>query len=780
MTEPRSEWDDERLGAAFTARAAGAPPTPPDLAPNVMDRVGRRARRGAGLAPWLTAAAGIVVVVAVAAVFGVQPGRHPPGTTPSTPGGSQPGRTVRTASAAAVLGDPMTVSAAIAIRDGDGATDRELIVTGYLSPMPILFCPFDPSDRNPTQLGCPQSFQWLMEQPEILMTIGSDTKVGGPPEGPAFHPSFALVEPPNVPIPTTGPAEPVPVVLVGHFHDRRAALCATDPLPDRQQPCADVFVVDRVAEVNGEPRGVVTRRRNERFDDATQRQVTVPPVDLEEDLDRLVLADVRGGSILSRQLVTIDQVIGIEPVLKDDGVIPYIGNPATLMWIVTVLAPGDVPRARTFALMDGSNWFGEVTATGMVMIERSGLGPPPGGSGMPIPSADPTAFDAAPTSVLGIPVRDIATVELDRRAVMDDLGRDELAIKGWYVGPDPTRPCQPTLPAIHPPTPPCDGGRHWLLDRPDQLLTEAGQVRTNPEHWPSVLNPILPVDVPFEVAPTWAGGVVDPQPVIVLGHFLDNRVDTYAGNVYFVVDALAWSRDRGAGSIDALTRLTSAATEDPGAVLARIAEVSPNDAVATWTTVVDAANFAALEPRTAADAPEFTSGAPVWIVRRLIHSEMDGRQRLAIEWSYTADRGSRIWMTETPDSSPDLATTLDLHDLDARTRLVRVFDYEAQVVAVRSTAGLKLAWHRIEPREAGLDAARGASDREVAIRWTSGACDPEWQILLRSVAGGKVDVTVRTFGDFCPGDRVTRSVMVEFDRPIALDALSTTYNPSGG
>lgn len=776
MTQSRPDWDDERLGAAFAARAAGAPPVPSDLASSVMDRVGAGASGNRRFAPWLTAAAGIAIVIAAAAVFGVQPSRHFPASVPTLPGKTESGGVGPTASVGASLVEPISVAAAITVRDGGRDTGRELVVDGYLSPAPTLACPFIPADQNPTRIVCPQSFQWLMDEPEILMAVGPNETLGGPPKGAAIHPSFALVEPPTVPIPATGAVEPLPVVLIGHFHDRRAALCE----PADLAACGDAFIVDRVAAVNGEPRGVLTRLRNERFDDATQRQVTEQPIDLQEDVDRLVLADVRGGSILSRQLVTIDQVIGIEPVLKDDGVVPHIGNPATLMWIVTVLAPGDVPRARTFALMDGSNWFGEVTANGMVMIERSGLRAPPGGSGMPIPSADPSAFDVAPTSVLGIPVRDIATVERDRRAVLDDLGRDELAIRGWYVSPDPTKPCQPMLPAIHPPTPPCDGGRHWLLDRPDQLLTEAGQARTNPEHWPPVLNPILPVDVPFEVAPTWAGGVVNPLPVIVLGHFLDNRVETYAGNVYFVIDALAWTRDRPNASIDALTRLTNAATEDPGAVVARIAEVSPNDALATWTTVVDAADFAALEPRTAADAPEFTSGAPVWIVRRLIHSEMDGRPRLAIEWSYTADRGNRIWMTETPDSSPDLATTMDLHDLDARTRLVRVVDYDAQVVSVRSTAGLKLSWHRIEPREAGLDVARGATDREVAIRWTSGACDPEWQILLRSIAGGNVNVEIRTFGEFCPGDRGTSSVVLEFDRPIDPDALTTTYNPSGG
>ena len=781
MTEPRPDWDDERLRGAFLARAAGSPPTPRDLLPVVMDRIPDRASRRGGRAPWLAAAAGLAIVLAVGTVVGLGPSPHVPGSSPDRPRGSEPGAPAPTTALGAALGDPITIPAAIAIRDGATAPGRELVVAGFLSPLPILACPFIPADANPTRITCPQSFQWLMDQPEILMTVGASGSLGGPPKGPAIHPSFALVDPPTVPIPESGAVRPVPVVLIGHFHDRRAARCAADPAPET--PCGDAFLVDRVAVVNGAQRLPMTIRRLEHVDPATQRQVTETPIDLEEDVDRLVATVAPDAQIEGRLLVTMDQVFAIEPALKDDQVIGAWGNPADLLWIVSAVDLRDgLPVARTFALIDGTNWFAEITADGAVMHERRVTAGPSDGAEPIAASADPTAFDEAPTSVLGIQVRDIATVMRDRRADVSDLGRDELAIRAWYVGPRPDAPCTPAEPAIHPPTPPCDAARRWLLDRPDQLGIEPGQLRSSPDHWPPVLNPLLPIDVPFATEATWAGSTPIPQPVVVLGHFSDMRVETYAGNLYFVIDALAWTRGGAAGSIDSVTRLTTGATASPTDVLDRINAVSPEDPVATWTTVVDAADFASLEPGTAADAPEFTSGEPVWIVRRLIHDEMDGRQRLAVVAAYVADHGSRVWRSEAPDASPDLATSIDLRDPDARTRIIRVFDYGLGVVSVRETTGLTLRWQRIEQRDAGIEVARGASDREVAIRWTAGACNREWQVRLSPLAShlGSISVELRTLGDVCPANPVQRSLVIEFDHPVALESLWTEFSPSGG
>ncbi len=195
-----------------------------------------------------------------------------------------------------------------------------------------------------------------------------------------------------------------------------------------------------------------------------------------------------------------------------------------------------------------------------------------------------------------------------------------MAIRGWYVAPRPGVACDPALPPIHAPAPPCDAARHWLLTDPQVYGLEQGQLRRDPVLSGSVLNPLLPVDVPFAIRETWQGDDPKPEPVVVLGHFADTRVSTFRANAYFVIDALAWNRSD--VLLDRVTRLTSAATEDPGAVAARIAAVSAEEALITWTTVVDATEFAQLEPFAARYLQgEFTPGTPIWIVRRLVLKE---------------------------------------------------------------------------------------------------------------------------------------------------------------
>ena len=692
-------WDGRRLDDAFKARSATAT-TPTALADEVIrhldqarpDRTG--SRRG-----WLAAAAGVVVVVGLGAVLAGRPGPPaPPAAGSASPGppsalnvSPSPGHSAQLT----LLDSPIAVGEAVLVRDR-GVDDRELVVTGVLAGYSGMSCPLDLRPPNPTRLGCPAAFTWLLDSPEELMTRSSDGVTGHPPTGPSIQPSFDLVELPQ------GARDDSRFTLVGHFDDRRAALCE----PDERERCQATFVVDRVAAVDGVEQPVSTTLRTDRSDTFTPSTVR----DLVEDVDRLVLGVAPRAVIASRQVVEIDRVIPLEPVLADDEFVPYIGNPATLVWLVTAIDPGrDHPIARTFALFDGSNWFAEVTSEGARMLERRASPVPSDGPLPPAPTDDPAAFDNAPTSVLGIKVRSIDTVMRDRKASMDDLGRDELAVRGWYVASNPAATCEPSAP-IHPPTPPCDSGRHWLLDLPEQLATATGQVRTNPEHWPPVLNPLVPIDVPFDVAATWDGPNPIPRPVVVLGHFLDHRVDTYAGSVYFVVDALVWTRDRSVGTLDTLTRLTSSAAEDPASVLARVGDASSRDAVATWTTVVDAAAFSSMEPELAVDAPEFTSGPPVWIVRRLIRDAMDGRDRLAIEWAYTTDGGARVWRTETPDSPTDLATSIDVGPFGDHTRSVKVYDYGQWIVSVRrASAADNLNWQPTNPKRDGIvEVARGA------------------------------------------------------------------------
>ena len=101
---------------------------------------------------------------------------------------------------------------------------------------------------------------------------------------------------------------------------------------------------------------------------------------------------------------------------------------------------------------------------------------------------------------------------------------------------------------------------------------------------------------------------------------------------------------------------------------------------------------------------------------------------------------------------------------------------------VRTTAGLRPDWQRIEDHRAGIDVARGRSVREVAIRWTSGACDRDWQVRLQPRVGdsGSISIDLGTFDEYCPQDPVARSVVLVFEHPVDLAAFHVEYNPSGG
>ncbi len=433
-----------------------------------------------------------------------------------------------------------------------------------------------------------------------------------------------------------------------------------------------------------------------------------------------------------------------------------------------------LPIARTLALFDASNWFAEVTAEGALMIERRGLPGPAASALPPAPSGDPSAFDDAPKTVLGMEVRSIAAV-VDQRRTDGATDRDEYAIQAWYVGPNPATPCSQTDPAIHPLRPPCDEGRHWLLDHPEAFGVAVGQLRRDPAQYPNALNPPMPADLRFDVPATWIDGRPIPQPVVVVGHF-NGRVNAYHGNVYFTIDALAWTRDRPISSLDTILRLTTAASEDPASVVGRVEAETDHVAVATWMTVIDAKDFASLEPEFL--GAEFNSGNPVWIVRRLVRDERDGRERLAVERAYTSDNGHRVWLTETPDSDVDLSTTIDVGPFGEHTRRVEVYDYGQWVVSVRrATAADNLNWQPTNPKRDGIvEVARGATDRDVGIRWNGGACAPDWQVQVKveSRADGEgLWIQPVTYGNFCesPGEMVTRALVITFDRPIDLDRV---------
>jgi hypothetical protein len=746
-------WNDARLEAAFSDRAAATPPTPSGLEEEVAERIKAHARS----TPWPLLAAAAAVMAGALVVVGADlfQGPQPSQTPPIAAASSEPPATVAPAPTPDTrvrdaLGDPISVREALGIERAPADRDREMLVSGFLSQLPTIYCALQLGPRNPTRPRCPDDLRWFMDDPQ---PFGSE-----PPSGPTIHPSFALVTAPEVPWPDEGPAMPKPVVLAGHFQDRRAALCTEQQRAD----CEAVFVVDRVVSVDGVEQPIVTRVRTEGL-----------PIEQSADVDALVGGAAPGSILASRQLLPLSTAFDAEPGLRTDDTLENWSPASQATWIETVIdLRAGMPVARTFILLDGTSWFAEVTSAGAELIERT-VAPASPKPWPAMPTADPSAFAAAPTNVFGIPVRSLGAIQADRQATMDSLGRDELAVRAWVLGPAPGASCDESLVRVPPPAPPCDAKRTWLLDDPQQFGLYTGQLRVDPriDRWAPILNPIIPVDVPFDAGATWRDDRPVPVPVVVLGHFSDNRVGTYAGNLYFVIDALAWTPDGPATTVDSVVRLTSSATEDLASVLERIGQVSPNVAVASWVTVMDAADFAGFD-RNFAQSREFGTGTPVWIVRRLVRSETDGRERLAIEWAWTHDGGARVWLTETPDSPPDLATTLEIHDLDAHTASVRVVDYDEAITSVSPAPGLAgLRWK--QPLGNATDAmqvAQGRSSRELVLRWSGSACATAWRVNVSIAADGHVYVSPTTMMG-CEGGIVVRTIAITFDRPIDIDKV---------
>ena len=309
---PSDDWDDDRLDAAFAARASTTPATPTDLASQVDDRLPRADRRAVGW-PWLAAAtAAIAVIVMVVGSSLVDRPRPTPSDGQAAASG-EPSHPAATSAVLAALGDPLLVSEALAVRDSE-INQREIIVRGFLAPVPdgvpcflIAYLV-----QNPTQLHCPQTYEWVTQEPESLAAPADGPGEVHLPMGPAFQPSFALVSPRAGGLAPTEEQGPVEVVLMGHFHDRRAQLCGDD-----RAACEQTFVVDRVVEIDGVERPVETRRLP-----------GAQPSETETDVDGLVAVAAPTVDVVARQLLTVGAAQQVEPALRTDPFIP-VRRPAT-------------------------------------------------------------------------------------------------------------------------------------------------------------------------------------------------------------------------------------------------------------------------------------------------------------------------------------------------------------------------------------------------------------------------------------------------------------------
>jgi hypothetical protein len=233
--ERRTDWTDQRISAAYRARFGVEAPA--GLLEQVraeialVDGSGRRRWRWPTLRwnsgyPIGVAAVLIVALVAVLS-FNGQPvgpsGSRTPVPASVTAPGTDETRTV------------LSVAEALEIRDTT-TDEREIAVGGWIAfyPVPCAQIPDATWAEN-----CAVSFTWLMAAPEELRSLNSDGSGSiHPPTGPGFNLVLEYVD--------WDAARGDPrtrVVLIGHFHDRRAAAC---PEGERRARCENVFVVDSV------------------------------------------------------------------------------------------------------------------------------------------------------------------------------------------------------------------------------------------------------------------------------------------------------------------------------------------------------------------------------------------------------------------------------------------------------------------------------------------------------------------------------------------------------
>lgn len=741
----RADWDDDRLTAAFGARAERAV-APRDLATATFERVrsARRPARWGGLRRRIAIGASVAAVVAAVAVVGLSRLGIDRG-----PAAGELGRLGLTV---------MTVPEAIAVRDG-GSNDHEIAVRGWLGELPAVPCqPVGRATVNPVQLECPHTARWLTRDPERP----DSTR---PPEGPAIQPAFPFLD-----LSVLGPAPgSVPeLVVVGHFDDRRAIMCA-----DADRPaCEDVFVVDRLVSIDGrpvEPSTVLSLQRLEPFGQVQPRRTAA-------EIDSLIAGIAPNLEISSRVAIPGQRIFEIEPSLGT-GTLGIIDR--QLVWVVSGLEPraGEPPRLRTFIVDDTQPeaFEGVPWSTSNVGFIPLALPAPPRPTSSPAPTANPTAVVTSdvdfPEAWGPLRVQSVAEAIADSTG-MDDAQPEAVAVRGWYVPPDPTVSCPELQDPIGPVEQPCPVGRHWLLDAPERLWDDPrppwiDRLPTGP-----ALNPIIPADIPFDVPNLWFDTGPNPLPVVVIGHFRDPRTAFGGEPNDLVADALVWRA--GVATVNVPVGRIDGALDDPLAVMIRV-QRDAGSSIDSWLSLTTGAALVEDDPSGDPLPPELATAERVWIVRRLVERHEGG---VAIERAYTADGSNRVW-----SSSLCCMVWLETRLLTALggPPILETFDYPGDILDVRTGPPDGAAsWIEGQgPPGTGtvmLGVIEGRPN-ELRIAWIGSECDRTWQLTWQT---NEVLLWPREPQLACSQAGVRREVVLTLDHAVDLDAIRVSNGGTGG
>jgi hypothetical protein len=399
MTQP--DWDDDRLAAAFHTRFDRS--APPSVAGAVHGAiVGTTPTRFHAFdrlqARHLATAAVVIVLVSALTVALADIGRL--GGGPSTPAGSGGVSTAgasATPTAQAIPGlafdlPIIQVTDATTVRDA-GVDDRELAVMGWFTPsLTAIRCaaPRVPQ-TSPLQVDCGDGATWLTQDAESLIHRNNGQTTITEPQGPAIRPYLDNLDlswqPAALGIGASADSTPTDVVFVGHFDDRRAALC-----PETEQTaCRDRFVVDSVARVAGQTPPLSLHAVD----------VAVSPL---PDIEAIIDLEAPQSTILSIVVTQYpEDVEYIEPTLAD-GQHGLIDQPK--LWIVRVL---ESERLVTYIVVDGTDTIYEMNPEGEAVqvggstaepVATPGPWPPEGAVVIPLTSPVGPNFPPAQVAVV--------------------------------------------------------------------------------------------------------------------------------------------------------------------------------------------------------------------------------------------------------------------------------------------------------------------------------------------------------------------------------------------
>jgi hypothetical protein len=374
-------WEDDRLAAAY--RSLAARPAPADLtrttiaAAEATPRVGLRWgwAGGAWPRPRFAAAGGLVAIGLVAILIGGLALR--PASGPGTNGGPGPAHGLAVRSVSGLLA-----------AEANGAIhgDDLVAVHGWIVQELMPSCPYQ-EPRPALEDTCTSRKLLLTETAQTLVTFQpvdagmSESNLA--PTGPYIYareltgnyvdPAISSVlDPGNS---TVSPYRPLEAILVGHFHDVRAAECGAD----QRAACEAAFVVDQVAWLDGRSLGPNVWIGGE-HDTGTLLQ---PRLDAAGVAAALASSLDPADSIVSMSAVQLMDLTGITGLGSSAS-----GNGENIVWYVRVAGPP--PRFPTLAWGTGNGgWMVLDDATGHV-LGAGGWGFVPANSASYSPSAAPS------------------------------------------------------------------------------------------------------------------------------------------------------------------------------------------------------------------------------------------------------------------------------------------------------------------------------------------------------------------------------------------------------